>query len=53
MMLLAVFLQPITEATGWSRAGAFQPSAWLKVRRVPHGKDIDRMLLDGELEAAI
>jgi 4,5-dihydroxyphthalate decarboxylase len=32
---------------------AFKPAAWMKVRRVPAGKDIDRMLLDGELEAAI
>src|SRR6184192_1446470 len=32
---------------------AFQPAAWMKVRRVPAGKDIDRMLLAGELEAAI
>src|SRR5438270_7529595 len=32
---------------------AFEPASWMKVRRVPPGKDIDRMLLDGELEAAI
>src|SRR6266487_950497 len=32
---------------------AFQPAAWMKVKRVPAGKDIDRMLVDGELEAAI
>src|SRR5438093_2488213 len=32
---------------------AFQPASWMKVRRVPAGKDIDRMLLEGELEAAI
>src|SRR5256886_319457 len=31
----------------------FQPAAWMRVRRVPKGKDIDRMLLEGELEAAI
>jgi 4,5-dihydroxyphthalate decarboxylase len=31
----------------------FQPAAWMKVRRVAKGKDIDRMLQDGELEAAI
>jgi 4,5-dihydroxyphthalate decarboxylase len=31
----------------------FQPAAWMKVRRVPHGRDIDRMLVEGELEAAI
>jgi 4,5-dihydroxyphthalate decarboxylase len=30
-----------------------QPAAWMKVRRVPHGRDIDGMLLEGELEAAI
>lgn len=29
------------------------PAAWMKVRRVPHGKNIDQMLLDGELDAAI
>jgi 4,5-dihydroxyphthalate decarboxylase len=32
---------------------AFQPAGWMKVRRVPHGTDIDRMLLDASLEAAI
>jgi 4,5-dihydroxyphthalate decarboxylase len=31
----------------------FQPASWMKLRRVPAGKDIDRMLLEGELEAAI
>jgi 4,5-dihydroxyphthalate decarboxylase len=31
----------------------FEPAAWLKLRRVAKGGDIDRMLLDGELEAAI
>ena len=31
----------------------FKPAAWMKVRRVPNGKDIDRMLLEGELESAI
>jgi 4,5-dihydroxyphthalate decarboxylase len=31
----------------------FEPAAWMKVKRVPAGKDIDRMLVDGELEAAI
>jgi 4,5-dihydroxyphthalate decarboxylase len=31
----------------------FQPAAWLKLKRVPQGKDIDRMLLEGELDAAI
>ena len=32
---------------------AFEPAAWMKVRRVPQGQDIDRMLLEGELDAAI
>ena len=32
---------------------SFQPAAWMNVKRVPNGKSIDRMLLDGELEAAI
>jgi 4,5-dihydroxyphthalate decarboxylase len=32
---------------------AFTPVPWMKVKRVPAGGDIDRMLLDGELEAAI
>ena len=32
---------------------AFTPSPWMKVKRVPVGGDIDRMLVDGELEAAI
>jgi 4,5-dihydroxyphthalate decarboxylase len=31
----------------------FQPAAWMKLRRVPEGKNIDQMLLEGELEAAI
>src|SRR5205814_988024 len=31
----------------------FKPAAWMKLHRVPPGKDIDRMLLEGELEAAI
>ena len=31
----------------------FTPAAWMKPRRVPAGKDIDCMLLEGELEAAI
>jgi 4,5-dihydroxyphthalate decarboxylase len=31
----------------------FTPASWLKLRRVPKGSDIDRMLVDGELEAAI
>lgn len=31
----------------------FEPAKWMRVRRVPEGKDIDRMLLDGELEGAL
>jgi 4,5-dihydroxyphthalate decarboxylase len=31
----------------------FTPAAWMKLRRVPAGKDIDHMLVGGELEAAI
>src|SRR5438309_11656111 len=31
----------------------FTPAPWLKLRRVAKGTDIDRMLLEGELEAAI
>lgn len=31
----------------------FEPAAWMKVRRVPKGKDIDRMLLDGDLQGAL
>jgi len=30
-----------------------QPAAWMKVHRVAKGKNIDQMLADGELEAAI
>lgn len=30
-----------------------QPAAWMKVRRVPEGKNIDEMLVNGELDAAI
>jgi 4,5-dihydroxyphthalate decarboxylase len=32
---------------------AFAPAAWMKVRRVAMGGSIDKMLQDGELEAAI
>src|SRR5436853_4161430 len=32
---------------------AVQPAAWMKVRRVPDGRDIDEMLVGGELHAAI
>jgi 4,5-dihydroxyphthalate decarboxylase len=31
----------------------FAPAKWMKVRRVPKGKNIDQMLLDGELEGAL
>jgi 4,5-dihydroxyphthalate decarboxylase len=31
----------------------FEPAQWMKVRRVPKGKNIDQMLLDGELEGAL
>ena len=31
----------------------FEPAKWMKVRRVPKGKNIDQMLLDGELEGAL
>jgi 4,5-dihydroxyphthalate decarboxylase len=31
----------------------FEPAAWMKVKRVESGKNVDRMLLDGELEAAL
>jgi len=31
----------------------FEPAKWMKLRRVPKGKDIDRMLLDGDLEGAL
>ena len=31
----------------------FEPAAWMKVRRVAKGKDIDRMLVEGELEGAL
>lgn len=31
----------------------FEPAAWMRVRRVPKGKDIDRMLVEGELEGAL
>ena len=32
---------------------AFEPAAWMKVRRVAKGGSIDRMLVEGQLEAAI
>lgn len=31
----------------------FEPAAWVKVRRVPKGKNIDQMLIDGELEGVL
>lgn len=31
----------------------FEPAAWMKVRRVPKEKDLDRMLVAGELEGAL
>jgi 4,5-dihydroxyphthalate decarboxylase len=31
----------------------FEPASWMRVKRVPEGKNVDRMLLDGELEAAL
>lgn len=31
----------------------FEPAKWLKVQRVPKGKNIDQMLLDGELKGAL
>jgi 4,5-dihydroxyphthalate decarboxylase len=31
----------------------FEPVKWMNVKRVPHGKNVDLMLLDGELEAAL
>jgi 4,5-dihydroxyphthalate decarboxylase len=32
---------------------AFEPAKWMNVKRVPSGKNVDQMLLDGELEAAL
>ena len=31
----------------------FEPAKWMKLKRVPDGKNVDQMLLDGELEAAL
>ncbi len=31
----------------------FEPAKWMKVRRVAKGKNIDQMLVDGELEGAL
>jgi 4,5-dihydroxyphthalate decarboxylase len=31
----------------------FEPASWMKVKRVPRGKNVDQMLLDCELEAAL
>ena len=30
-----------------------EPAKWMKLKRVPEGKNVDQMLLDGELEAAL
>jgi 4,5-dihydroxyphthalate decarboxylase len=30
-----------------------EPAQWMKLKRVPEGKNVDQMLLDGELEAAL
>src|SRR5688572_29185098 len=32
---------------------AFEPAKWMNIKRVPQGKNVDQMLLDGELEAAL
>jgi len=32
---------------------AIEPAAWLKLRRVPDGRNVDEMLVSGELESAI
>ncbi|MEX0802618.1 MAG: PhnD/SsuA/transferrin family substrate-binding protein, partial [Candidatus Binatia bacterium] len=31
----------------------FEPAKWMNVKRVPQGKNVDQMLLDGELEGAL
>jgi 4,5-dihydroxyphthalate decarboxylase len=31
----------------------FEPAKWMNVKRVPQGKNVDHMLLDSELEAAL
>jgi 4,5-dihydroxyphthalate decarboxylase len=31
----------------------FEPAPWMNVKRVPHGKNVDQMLLDDELEGAL
>src|SRR5712692_5489378 len=31
----------------------FEPAKWMKLKRVPEGKNVDQMLLDGELEVAL
>lgn len=31
----------------------FEPAGWVRIKRVPKGKNIDQMLLDGDLEAAL
>ena len=40
----------------WCQEGEdvpFEPAKWMKINRVPSGKNVDRMLLDGELEGAL
>jgi 4,5-dihydroxyphthalate decarboxylase len=32
---------------------SFEPAPWMNVKRVAHGKNVDQMLLDGELDAAL
>lgn len=32
---------------------SFEPAAWMRVRRVAEGRNIDRMLVDGDLEGAL
>ena len=31
----------------------FEPAGWMRIKRVPKGNNIDQMLLDGDLEAAL
>jgi 4,5-dihydroxyphthalate decarboxylase len=31
----------------------FEPAKWMKINRVPNGKNVDQMLIDGELEVAL
>jgi 4,5-dihydroxyphthalate decarboxylase len=32
---------------------AFEPASWMRIKRVPEGKNVDQMLLDEEVEAAL